>query len=65
MLVNYYMEIKGFTFLELSSKLRVIANKCQKEKIMTLKEAIQKDGQRHLPYVYVYVKSEITSGTTQ
>ena len=27
---------------------------------MTLKEAIQKDGQRHL-----YVKSVITSGTTQ
>ena len=27
---------------------------------MTLKEAIQKDGQRHL-----YVKSAITSGTTQ
>ena len=33
-------------------------NKCQKEKIMTSKEAIQKDGQRHL-----YVKSAITSGT--
>ena len=27
---------------------------------MTLKEVIQKDGQRHL-----YVKSSITSGTTQ
>ena len=36
------------------------ANKCQKEKILTLKEAIQKDGQRHL-----CVKSAITSGTTQ
>ena len=35
-------------------------NKRQKEKIMTLKEAIQKDDQRHL-----YVQSEITSGTTQ
>ena len=33
------------------------ANKCQKEKIMTLKEAIQNDGQRHQ-----YVKSAITSG---
>ena len=30
------------------------ANKCHKEEIMTLKEAIQKDGQRHL-----YVKSTI------
>ena len=30
------------------------------EKIMKLKEAIQNDGQRHL-----YVKSAITSGTTQ
>ena len=28
--------------------------------MMTLKEAIQKDGQRHL-----YVKSTITSGTSQ
>ena len=36
------------------------AKKCQKEKIMTLREVIQKDGQRHL-----YVKSAITSGTTQ
>ena len=36
------------------------ANKCQKEKIMTLKEANQKDGQRHL-----YVKSAIITGTTQ
>ena len=30
------------------------------EKIITLKEAIQEDGQRHL-----YTKSAITSGTTQ
>ena len=37
----------------LENKPRVTANKCQKEKIITLKEAIQKDGQRHL-YVYVY-----------
>ena len=36
------------------------ANKCQNEKIMTLKEAIQKDGQKHL-----HVKLAITSGTTQ
>ena len=40
--------------------LRVRANKCQKEKIMSLAEVIQKDGQRHL-----YVKLAITSGTTQ
>ena len=33
---------------KLTSKLRVTPKKCQKEKIMTLKEAIRKDGQRHL-----------------
>ena len=43
----------------LKSKLRVAADKCQKEKIMALREVIQIDGQRHL-----YVKSAITSETT-
>ena len=41
-------------------KQRVEANKLQMEKIMTLEEAIQKDGQR-----YLYVKSAITFGKTQ
>ena len=39
---------------------RSVANKCQKVKIMTMTKVIQKDGQRHL-----YVKSAITSRTTQ
>ena len=55
----------GFTLhIKVNAKLTTVneitADKCEKEKIMTLKETIQKDGQRHL-----YVKSAITFGTTQ
>ena len=48
------------SFLYGNKKAKYGENARQKEKIMTLKEAIPKDGQRHL-----YVNPVITSGTTQ
>ena len=56
--LHFKVDAKLTTVNEITRNLpRVTANKCQKEKIMTLTEVIQKDGRSHL-----YVKSAITSG---